>query len=963
MKIRSYLEKSLSLQFVGLMARFLLFIIIGAVIITIGYSQLNAYHAAQDESLERKETIIQRIDISFNQAFFDFRGYLAFDNELLKTSGYLQEEKLRSLIEDFQEVAVTNEDFIFIENVREFLTYYYTDLMPVLITDYEQGNVEAIQATANGGVTNKLQIFQEEVRNYRLKVDNQIESNYRLHGERNGYVLIIVGIYLLAIIYLLFRMTRTMFTNIGKPLSEFALVANDIATGKDANVNFVSDRKDELGKLSEAFKKMVRTLQSKEQDLLGQNEELIAQQDELEAQKVELENALLNLQQSENNLKLRNEFVQGISNSLDKQTVLQEIIVNMCKVTEADQGIVLFLEDMDFASYGVSKAGEKQFIDNIKNGLHEKLLQSKRSFTVKRELERDEKGFHEEKSYGYDLYLPVIDVENEVGALLVLSRYGTPFPTDKIEEYEGFTKQISISLENIQMYDQTEDDRKRNQGILNTVLEGIQLVDLNGSIVQVNQKLRSVFSCQDWNAEIIGLSADEWLNEMVVHVEDKEAFKSFLLRSINAEEMDDYYTYTLQNRNEIYKVYATSLFDEEEKIGTVFVHRNITKEAEIDQMKSEFVSTVSHELRTPLASIYGYTELMLNRTLKPEKQKKYLTTIYQETTRLTSLINDFLDVQRMEAGKQSYEKKYIDLLGRIEKVVDAQKINTTKHHFKIEVDSNFTTVLGDKDKLEQVFTNLIGNAIKYSPNGGEVSIRIYQDGKYIKTAIKDEGLGIPVSSIDKLFSKFYRVDNSDHKAIGGTGLGLSIVKEISQAHDGDITVSSTYGEGSIFTLALPLVETISNAVDLIEGKKTDHSYKVFVIEDDHSLASLIEQELKENKFYVYNFTKATNALDQLKIEMPDAIVLDLNLEEGEMNGWDFMIELKKMEGKYKDIPIIISSALEEKDKSFSLGAVDYLVKPYKTSDLSRTILQLLLLKEKRGQIFIPDDDNNESNRS
>ncbi|WP_117160948.1 ATP-binding protein [Paraliobacillus sp. X-1268] len=956
MKIKGYLDQSLSLQFVGLMARFLLFIIIGAVIITIGYIQLNAYHAAQDETLERKETIIQRIDTSFNQAFFDFRGYFAYNNEVLKDSGYAQEDKLRSFIADFQEVAVTNEDFIFIENVREFLSYYYTDLIPVMIADYEQGNVDEIQTIANDGVTNKLEIFQEEVRSYRLKVDGQIESNYKLHAERNGYVLLVVGLYLAGIIFLLFRMTRTMFINIGRPISEFAGVANEIATGKDADMNFMSDRKDELGQLSDAFKKMVKTLQSKEQDLLGQNEELIAQQDELEVQKEELENVLIHLQQSENNLKLRNEFVKGISNSLNKQTVLQEIIVNMCKVTEADQGIISFLEEKDFASYGVSKAGEVQFLANLDNGLHERLMQSKNSFTVTRELEQDEKGLHEGKSYAYDLYFPVIDVENEVGAVLVLSRYGTPFPTDKIEEYEGFTKQISISLENIQMYDKTEGDRKRNQAILNTVLEGIQLVDLNGQTVQVNQKLRSVFSCQDWNAEIIGLSAAEWTNEMVAHVEDKEAFKAFFSRAIEAEEMDDFFQYTLQNKNEIYKVYATSLFDEEEKIGTVFVHRDITKEAEIDQMKSEFVSTVSHELRTPLASIYGYTELMLNRTLKPEKQKKYLTTIYQETTRLTSLINDFLDVQRMEAGKQSYAKKYVDLVKIIDKVVDTQQINASLHHFNVIIDSDHTTVLGDQDKLEQVFTNLISNAIKYSPDGGEIAIQLYQDGNYLKTAIKDEGLGIPKDALANLFAKFYRVDNSDRKTIGGTGLGLSIVKEISHAHDGDVAVSSEYGKGSTFTLSLPLVESIATTETSPENEVVENAFTVFVVEDDYSLATLIEQELRENKFSVYHYTKALDAINQLSHHMPDAIVLDLNLEKGEMDGWEFMGELKKMDAKYSDIPIIISSALEEKDKSFALGAIDYLVKPYKASDLSRTILQILLMKEKRGQIFIPDAD-------
>ncbi|GGM18885.1 hypothetical protein GCM10011351_00840 [Paraliobacillus quinghaiensis] len=961
MKIKNYLQQSLSLQFVGLMLRVLLFIVIGAVVIAFGYRQLNQFHANQNNLLEQKETIIKQIDNSFNQAFFDFRGYFAFENEALKASGYAQEEKLRGLLVDFEEVAETPEDHIFLDDVREYLDYYYGELVPEVITEFEQGDREEVQQVANQGATKTLSTFQTEVRNYRSKVDNQIESNYELLTERNSYILIIVGIYLLSIIVILFRMTRIMFKNVGQPLSEFAEVANEIAAGKevDVNVNLISNRKDELGRLSVAFKKMVVSLQDKEQDLIGHNEELIAQQDEFEAQQVELETALANLKRSENNLTHRNDFVKGISNSLNKQTVLDEIIVNMCKITEADQGIISFLDEDDYASYGISKAGEEQFLNNLDNGLNEKLVRYKESFTVKRELDQNEKGFHEEKSYGYDLYLPIVDVENEVTAVLVLSRFGSPFLEEQLEEYEGFAKQISISLENIQMYDQSEEDRMRNQDILNTVLEGIQLVDLDGKTIQVNQKLCNTFGCNSWTNGILGLSMVEWLDGMKSYIQEKDDFSLFLTRAIEAVDIDDSFTYRINNTNKVYKVYANSLFHDEEKIGTVFVHRDITKEAEIDQMKSEFVSTVSHELRTPLASIYGYTELMLNRELKPERQKKYLTTIYQETKRLTSLINDFLDVQRMEAGKQSYEKKYIDLLEIIEKVVDSQKINTTEHHFEVQVDTSFTTVLGDKDKLKQVFTNLISNAIKYSPNGGKIQIQLYQDSGYLQTAIKDEGLGIPTDALDKLFSKFYRVDNSDRRTIGGTGLGLAIVKEISYAHDGDVFVSSEYGKGSTFTIKLPLVETISNTTDPIESTKADEGYKVFIIEDDRSLAGLIEQELEENKFFVHSFTKATDALKQLKVELPHAIVLDLNLEAGEMDGWGFMRELKSMQVPYSDIPIIISSALEEQDKSLALGAADYLVKPYKASDLSRTLLQTLLKKEKRGQIFIPDPKKDE----
>jgi signal transduction histidine kinase len=223
------------------------------------------------------------------------------------------------------------------------------------------------------------------------------------------------------------------------------------------------------------------------------------------------------------------------------------------------------------------------------------------------------------------------------------------------------------------------------------------------------------------------------------------------------------------------------------------------------QLKSELVSTVSHELRTPLASILGFTELLLQRDIKPERREKYLTTILNEAKRLTALINDFLDIQKMEAGKQSYKKEYITLLPLLDKVIDFQQVNTKRHAISLESFIKDPIILGDQEKLEQVFTNLINNAIKYSPEGGNIKVEVSQTAKELKVAIMDYGLGIPVDAIDQLFTKFYRVDNSDRRKIGGTGLGLVIVEEIVKAHDGRVTVQSELGKGSRFTVIFPIV--------------------------------------------------------------------------------------------------------------------------------------------------------------
>lgn len=494
----------------------------------------------------------------------------------------------------------------------------------------------------------------------------------------------------------------------------------------------------------------------------------------------------------------------------------------------------------------------------------------------------------------------------------------------------------------------SEEERKRNQDILNTMHEGVQLINSNGETIQINDQFCDLIGCH--RKEILGMTWDQWTHYMAALVEEEDFISKIMTVPVGRDHSRDF-LYTLRNPRTIIQVYSEILYHGVEIIGMVLVHRDMTREYELDQMKSEFVSTVSHELRTPLASILGFTELMLQRDLKPERKEKYLTTIFNESKRLTSLINDFLDIQRMESGKQSYEKKYMDLRPILEKVMEMQQVNTKNHTITLESDVGPLMMLGDKAKLEQVFTNLINNAIKYTPGGGEITVHAWQEAGQLKVSITDTGLGIPEEAIGQLFTRFYRIDNSDRRKIGGTGLGLAIVQEIVKAHQGEITVQSEYGKGSTFTTVFPALEPMLDSVNRAERSS---GYKIVVVEDDQSLASLISQELWASGFSVVCFENGADTLGYLKQEIPDAIVLDILLNDADYDGWKIMKELKASE-PLKNIPIIVSTALDEKEKGLSLGAEDYLIKPYKPSQLSKSIMQTLLKVGKVGQILIPEE--------
>jgi len=249
-----------------------------------------------------------------------------------------------------------------------------------------------------------------------------------------------------------------------------------------------------------------------------------------------------------------------------------------------------------------------------------------------------------------------------------------------------------------------------------------------------------------------------------------------------------------------------------ETIGTAAIFNDITEIRNVDKMKTAFVSTVSHELRTPLTSIKGFistliqdTEGMYDEAIRHE----FYNIIDTECDRLTRLITDLLNVSRIESGKslQLNLKKGVNLHDLSERVVRAQKSYTTKHQLNIKLDPVIPLIEADEDKIDQILTNLVNNAIKYSPKGGNVTV----GGKMmspdlIQLGVSDEGMGIPKEQLGKMFQRFHRVDNRDTREIGGTGIGLFLVKNLVETHHGKIWIESEVGKGTTFFFTLPITQ-------------------------------------------------------------------------------------------------------------------------------------------------------------
>ncbi len=225
-------------------------------------------------------------------------------------------------------------------------------------------------------------------------------------------------------------------------------------------------------------------------------------------------------------------------------------------------------------------------------------------------------------------------------------------------------------------------------------------------------------------------------------------------------------------------------------------------------MKSEFVSTVSHELRTPLTSIKGFIRTLLDDIegyYDRETQMEFYRIIDTECDRLVRLINDLLNLSRIESGRAlDLVLAEVDLPELIGRVVDSQRSYTDRHEFQVVVAEDLPHIKADRDKLDQVLTNLLSNAIKYSPDGGTITIHArLTEGDKVSVSITDQGIGIPEDQIGRLFTRFHRVDSRDSRKQYGTGIGLYLVKHLIEAHRGEVSVTSEQGEGSTFTFVLP----------------------------------------------------------------------------------------------------------------------------------------------------------------
>ena len=576
---------------------------------------------------------------------------------------------------------------------------------------------------------------------------------------------------------------------------------------------------------------------------------------------------------------------------------------------------------------------------------------------------------------------PVL-TEDEIGVLAIA--------------FNQMTSQLKASGEQLSDYSRTLEQKVEQRtseikAIIDNMVDGLVVVDGEDRITQFNPAL----------AGMIGISSKA-IAKAKSYAEIFQGEEILNLVTSTRENPKQVFTeeFSLPERRigkavatSIYREVATSEGSELELnyLGTVILIRDVTIEKEVDRMKTDFISTVSHELRTPLTSVLGFAKLIqkkldesifpliqtddkkVNRNIRQVTEN--IEIIVSEGMRLTKLINEVLDVAKIEAGKMQWNMNTLMITEVIDRAFSATSaLFEQKGLTPIrETESDLPNIYGDKDRLIQVVINLISNAVKFTEQGN-VTCRVKQTDKSIVVSVIDQGVGISEPDQPKVFERFKQVGDTLTDKPQGTGLGLPISKEIVEHHGGRIWVESELGKGSTFSFSLPIATVIENKVQIpainfdtlldqlkkrvmfdsqLSGQSGSPK-NILVIDDDASIRSLLRQVLEAKGYVVREAENGQEAIAKVRESRPDLITLDVIMQG--INGYE-VASILKSDPATLDIPIIIVSVLDDQDKGLHLGIDSYVSKPVDMVILIREVELLLSSKTKSSKKILVVDDN------
>ncbi|MGC9467071.1 MAG: GAF domain-containing protein [Anaerolineae bacterium] len=598
----------------------------------------------------------------------------------------------------------------------------------------------------------------------------------------------------------------------------------------------------------------------------------------------------------------------------------------------------------------------------------------------------------------------------QYGTIMIHSENTREFTTAELSFYENVARQAFVALENINLVEATREQAERRD-ILNQVLRTASSSLDQPTILQdvgqvIAHRLDMPVMMWEWSGTGLRLTslhdaggrnlrveAERWqLNQaseaalapLRAVVERRQPLalpsdEASVLRALGAllrTELVEGYAVPLTARDVVYGLIVLGRqeghdeIDESERefmhsvgtnvavaLETASLYRDAQETAEklreVDELKNQFMANMSHELRTPLNSIIGFSRVMLKGIDGPltDMQQTDLNAIYDSGRHLLNLINDILDISKINAGKMEIVFEPVDLKAMIQSVMSTAMgfVKDKPVKLRTDVPEDLPVVVADSRRIRQVLINLLGNAGKFTEEGFIEVSATYDDYQVI-VSVRDTGIGIPPDRIQAVFEQFEQVDSSSTRRYGGTGLGVPLSREFVRLHGGDMWIQeSVVGQGTTFCFSLPIGGP--DTLDEESGRdKSAMGRVVLTVDDDESVVTLFRRYLEKQGYRVFGLTTGDRVVEEARRLKPYAITLDVIMPGND--GWEVIQQLKA-DPETCEIPIIVCSMLGDKDKGLSMGVADYLVKPISEEALLEALERIG--ETERGYVLVVDD--------
>lgn len=761
------------------------------------------------ETQERLITITQsvaEVETNLLEAKVELRNYVLsgdmeyhrrLDRALVRRQDRLHELKLLLADEPEQLLRIERLD-------RLMADWYSTFVRPELERFSAKQPIDLISLGVGGdALLQQMQAVLSEINQVQAEATrSSVAQSRHLLQANTGRILSLTLLSTLLMIGLLAQLSR----QINRGVRILQKGAEGVAIGRIERID-PPESAAELGVLAGYFNTMAASLLEQKEELQAQHEELVAQNEFLLHQQQEMTTIQAEVEAERDRADSLNRLQRLLQAKQSVEDLCQALLDEMLAKGQAQVGAMLLVTEGGGARVVASAGltGAAASLDRLTGFMVEALNRKELFARSYPEGMLRLPVYDTEMPVLHELYLPVTD--GRPLGVIVLGRIGDhPFGVAEQRWLEIFTSAAGAILANRLSFEAAQHQRDLLRHVLDSINEGILLIRSDDSIL-FNPRYFELIEVPVPRPDVLYAEIEE---AVTARVRENPRFIELGAKA-KADPMAP-----LSARLElkglpgrVLDFYWVSLVDQSgSKIGRLNVIRDVSDEATVDRMKSEFLSTVSHELRTPLTSIRGYAELLLEEDLGPvpPEQKECLTVIRDNSLQLSGLISDLLEMEKLQQGQVRLHLGMVDLHAVLQRSVRSAEPLARQKGLSLTLEgAPLPLIRGDEGRLVQVMDNLISNGIKYTKEGW-VRVSARPLGDQVEIQVADTGIGIGPEGLERLFTRFYRIDNAYTREVGGVGLGLVITKELVERHGGQIKVDSEVGKGTTFTVRLPVGE-------------------------------------------------------------------------------------------------------------------------------------------------------------